>query len=206
VVERKPPVVPREPGLREAQRQEEQCAGEEAEPPAHEEDERDEPDQVLRRQHLVERDERRDCRGSGEQHGLSVAVAAPGEDDPDRDDGHHSEHRREIRGEACPVSAKRLRSVRIDGCERTHPEVLGRHQDGGAEALHLQRPAELVGEHRAQAVRRDDREGQEARGRDGDERGQVGERSCASLSPPEVDERDREEDHRPELRGEAEPE
>ena len=34
----------------------------------------------------------------------------------------------------------------------------------------------------------------------------VGERACASLSPPEVDERDREEDHRPELRREAEPE
>ena len=75
------------------------------------------------------------------------------------------------------MSAQRLRSVRVDGCERAHAEVLGRHQDGGAEALHLQRPAELVGEHRMQAVRRDDREGQEARRRDGDECGQVGERA-----------------------------
>jgi len=49
--------------------------------------------------------------------------------------------------------------VGVDRCERAHAEVLGCHQDGGAEALDLQRPAELVGEHRAQAVRRDDREG-----------------------------------------------
>ena len=48
----------------------------------------------------------------------------------------------------------------------SHAQVLGRHQHRRAEALDLQRPAELVAEHRVQAVRREHREGDEARGRD----------------------------------------
>ena len=65
------------------------------------------------------------------------------------------EHRREIRGETGSAPAQRLCAVRRDGRERAHAEVLGRHQHGGTEALHLERPVELVGEHRTQPVRRE---------------------------------------------------
>ena len=54
-VQRVVPVLLREPRLREQERGDEENGGER---PVHEHDERDEPDQELRRQHLAEGDER----------------------------------------------------------------------------------------------------------------------------------------------------
>ena len=80
------------------------------------------------------------------------------------------------------MSAERLRAVRVDRRQRVQAEVLGRHQHGRAEAFHLEGTVELVGEHRLQAMRREYRERQEARGRDDNERDDVGEGGLAGLS------------------------
>ena len=57
-VRRVVPVLPREPGLGQHERDGEQRRGGEAPAPAHERHERDEPEEELRREHLPERDER----------------------------------------------------------------------------------------------------------------------------------------------------
>src|SRR3954453_539237 len=86
VIGRKRPVVPRKPRLRQAEREEEQGAGVHAAPAPYEGDERHDPDQILRREHPVERYERGGRGGRREQHRLAVGVAASREEDPDR---HH---------------------------------------------------------------------------------------------------------------------
>jgi len=85
-----------------------------------------------------------------------------------------------------------------------HAEVLRRHEHSRAEALHLQRAAQLVREHRVEPVRREHREGQEARGGDGEERRHHRERAPAAAPLPQVGDRDREQHGGPELRSEAE--
>jgi hypothetical protein len=84
--------------------------------------------------------------------------------------------------------------------------VFGRHQYGRAEAFHLQRPVELVGEHCAQTVGCEHRERDEARRRHRDERNHDGHCTSPSPLPPEVGDCDWEENRRPQLGGEAEPE
>ena len=76
---------------------------------------------------------------------------------------------------ACAPCVEMVVSGRMPKCSR-------RHQHGGTEALHLERPVELVGEHRTQAVRREHREGDEARGGDRDEGAGVDEARFAVLS------------------------
>jgi len=198
--------VPGEPRLRQAEREEEKGAGGDAAPAPHEGNERHEPDEVLGREHPVEGDERGDGCGGREEGRLSVHVAPPGEGDPDPEDRRELERGRQVGCESGAPPPQRLGAVRRDGRERVHAEVLRRHQHCRAEALHLERSVELVGEHRAEAVGREYREGQEARRRDGDERGHVCESGGTSSLPPEVRDCDRQEDGRPELRGEAEPE
>src|SRR5581483_12184245 len=79
---REVPVAKREPDLREHQREREDRSRREPAPAAHEDDERDEPDQELRREHLPERDEGAD--GGAEGAHKPVARGRPaGKPDPD---------------------------------------------------------------------------------------------------------------------------
>ena len=148
VTGRERPVVPREPRLRQAEREEEQGAGAEAAPAAHERDERNEPDQVLRREHLVEGDERGDRRRGREQRRpRRSGVAAPREDDPDRRRRRRSRapSRDPLRARPRARSAPARRASRSSSSGRI-PRCSRRHQHRRAEALDLQRPVELVGE------------------------------------------------------------
>src|SRR5205814_10654260 len=108
VIERQRPVVPREPRLRQAEREEEKRAGRDSAYAAHEEHERDEPHEVLRRENLVEGDERAECRRGREQRRFTVRAAPPREDDPDRDDRCDLERGREIGRETRAPPAQRL--------------------------------------------------------------------------------------------------
>src|SRR5581483_4436526 len=147
------PVAPREPRLREPEREEEQSRRDDPARARRERDERDEPDQVLRREDLVEGDEGDDSRGGGEERRLPIARAAPGVRDPNREDGHHLGGGGEVGGEPGAASTQRLSAVRGHGREWTHPEVLRRHEDRRAEALDLQRPVELPADARPETVR-----------------------------------------------------
>ena len=89
---------------------------------------------------------------------------------------------------------------------RGQPEMLSRQEHRRAEALDLQRPVELVGDARPEPVRLEEREGDEARGRDDGERDPGRGRRAAAAAAPEMDDREREQDARPKLRGEPEPE
>src|SRR5205823_12560732 len=75
VLKRKRPVVRGKPGLRQAERHDDEGADRESHPSADERDEWDEPDQVLRREDLVEGDERTHGRRSCEEHFLCAGTA-----------------------------------------------------------------------------------------------------------------------------------
>jgi len=94
--------------------------------------------------------------------------------------------------------------MRVDRRQRPHSEVLSSHQDRSAQALDLERPAELVGEHRVQPARREQRERQEAGHSDEEKRRDDGDRRALSSASPQVDSHDRQQDRRPELRREPE--
>jgi len=124
--------------------------------------------------------------------------------DHDAPDGDDLESRRDVGGEHCAGSAEGLAAVRPDRRMHRHAEMLGRHEHRRAKALHLERTVELSGDAVPEPVRLEDREGDEARCRYDDERSRDGPAPAAPA--PEVDDREREQDARPELRGEAEPE
>src|SRR5207302_7940924 len=63
------------------------------------------PDQVLRREHPVEGNERGHGRRRCDQERLAVPAASPRKEDPDRQDGGELEGGREIGCEAGAVSA-----------------------------------------------------------------------------------------------------
>src|SRR5262249_49232784 len=76
VVGRERPVVGREPRLRQAECEEQQASREDPSPAANQEDERDEPDEVLRRKHLVEGDQGGHGGGGRGEHPFSAGIAA----------------------------------------------------------------------------------------------------------------------------------
>ena len=203
VVEREPPVGAGEPRLRQAEREQEQRRAGEPAPAADERDERHEPDQELRREHLPEGDERGDAprptRGataspSGRRrraNAIQIATTSTASTTVDA---------AATAAAVEPESA--LRAVARHGLDVGTAQVAGREEHGRAEALDLERSAELPGQAVAEAVRREHGEGEEAGGGDGDEGRPPGEGGGAAAAPPEVCEPDRREHERPELRRE----
>ena len=113
------PVVMGEPQLREHEHRGEQRARHDPAPPAHERDERHEPDHELRREDLAERERRGDCRCGVRDEPLSIG-GRPCVEHPDVDE-HAGAYdcRRRSRRRACPCrrgSATRSSSRHAGSC------------------------------------------------------------------------------------------
>jgi len=125
-----------EPDLGEHERDRRQRNRHRAAPGDHE---RQQPDEVLRREDLREGEEARD-RGGERERQPCAQVAEPRVEDPhrrDREPFEHEQHRSDrvggAAGQVAPGDAGRLDNVRV-----VEPEAVERQQHGGAEALDLQ--------------------------------------------------------------------
>jgi len=129
-----------EPDLREDERPGNERGRRDSGRARHEQDERDQPDDVLRGHEAVEDEEPGHRRARREHEALGVPGAAD-EEPPDR--GHsdrleeRGDRRERVRELAREVSGRRARRSVDDG-RRIEPELVRREQDARTEAFDLQ--------------------------------------------------------------------
>jgi len=145
-----------EPDLGEHQDDRHQCDRDRTAAGDHE---RQEPDEVLRREDLGEGEEAGDRRGEGERQ-ARAQVAEPRIEDPHGRDREPLEHEQDggnrvggAAGQVAPGDARRLDDVRV-----VEPEPVECEQQRGAEALDLQAACGLGVEALVDAMRRVGRE------------------------------------------------
>ena len=175
------------------QRREKDRGGRAALPARSERHERQEPRQVLGREHLAEDGERADGRRPGGDVALVVVGSAPehpGDHEHERDREQRGEHADRVGGEAAEVDRAGLP---LDPALVVDAELRAGEQDRGAEALDLQVALQLRPEAEADAPGREQEEGEHEHGA-GDEEGGAGTRQR-----PDAPDRDRHHDRRIEL-------
>jgi len=128
-------VVVEEPRLRENEREGRQRHGD---PASREHDQRHQPDEVLRRKDLREREKAGDRSGEGNRQ-ASTRVSRPRVQEPDRHNRHRFEHEGQDGNgvgqrpaQVAPGDARRLDDLGV-----VEPEPVCRQQHRGAEALDL---------------------------------------------------------------------
>ena len=174
-VEREPEVAEWEPDLRQDERRREQGACPEPSASAHERHDRDQPDQELRREHLPERDERAErSRGRAHERFPRSRASRKRQPDPEQrrdlhDRGHDGKDGRSRAGDV-------LRTVARLAGEPEAEDVVRDEQERGAEALDLQRPAQLDADAVPDTARREDDERQEDRRDDAERKREAGQR------------------------------
>jgi len=160
--------------------------------------ERDQPHEILRREHLGEGQEAGDARGE-EQPGLDPAAE---HDEPRRERGNHCEHgahrRQRVRETAGEVTRHRGRSPHHRGV--VEPEPVGGEQNARAEALRVQCTPDLRVDAVPDAARREREPRQDEHCEHGRERSRGRRRSPGSPRAPDPDHRQRRQQHRVQLR------
>jgi len=170
-------------------------------------DQRQQPDQVLRREDLRERDEAGDCSRERDRE-PPAQVACPRVERPHGHDRrgleHHQERRDRVRRPAREVPAGDAR--RLDHPCVVEAQPVEHEQDGGAEALDLEAARGLCVEALVDAVRGVRRERRDRGRRADDEHAERDQHAPGIGPPPQKPRRQRNEDERVDLRGDGEPE
>ena len=193
------PVVMGEPQLGEHEHCSEQRAPRDPAAPAHERDERHEPDHELRREDLAERERRGDRRCGVRDEPLSIR-GRPCIEHPDVHEHDGADDGRRDRGR---VSARTRGILRAEGrhdMQVRAEEMVQCDQHRAAEALELQRPCDLRVEARTQAGRRQDCKRDEDGSLDEHKACQPRDGCARAARPPDVRDEQRREHCRPQLR------
>ncbi len=193
------------------------AAGDAATPPGHERDERDEPEDELRREHAAEGELSGDD-GRAVDHEAVVVVhsATPPRREPHGDDHHHrrdaTERARDLPERARHVGAPHLACATLGDADAEAPEagLVGGHSERdrciAREALDLDAPGQLGSDREPRLGGRDRHERED---HDGDRRRSEPDREPrlpSSAAPPDVQRDERDEEKRIELGGDREAE
>ena len=197
-----------EPDLAEDQRGRKQRARGRPGSSRHEQDERDQPHEVLRREEAVEDEEAGGSCREGEREPLWISSHA-GIEGPHGRDGRELEHRHErrdgIRKGAREIAGHRTRRAPHDG-RVVQPQPVGGQERRSAQALDLKAPRVLRMEAVPEPARRKQGERRDHERHDPAENEQRLEDTAATRNGPEVRGRRRHEHERIELRGHRQPE
>ena len=198
-------VARREPEGRQDHRGHEPDPRDEPAPAADQRHERQQPDHVLGREHLPERDVRTDGRDRcGDEP--AVVQGSPRKPGPDGDERSHGRDGRDEEQEVGSRARDVLGSERRDDRDSQPDQAVRHDQDRAAEALDLERTIDLPLQGSPDALGRDERERQDADDHDGDEDPETDQGLAPSAPSPHLDDQDRQDHCRIDLghRGEGE--
>ena len=200
-------VVVEEPELPEHERAAEQTDRGEPASPGHDQHERDQPDEVLRRHEAVEDEKRGDSRRCCEHESLCARRPAH-EEEPDKRDGHELKSRERLRehvGQRARQIARHRSGRALHDGRVVEAEPVRGEQERAAEALDLKPTGRLRVKAVPETARRDCSEGQDDEQHDAGQHGCRFERAAPSRRGPHVDERRRHDHERVELRAHGQP-